>query len=176
MTETKEKVHENESPKNITTEIFQLNAQSPTVGKIAKALAKAQTELKGAKKNKASSYFKNHEYSDIFEVIDATQDTLGKNGIATTQGSWTCIKSAGFYVWTQLTHDSGEWMRNAVRLSLGKADNHCIGTAMTYGRRYTLAAMVGIGQLDDDAESTVEPPKKAPKTRAESSEGIKVTV
>jgi len=175
MTETKEKVHENESPQNIVNEIFQLNAQSPTVGEIAKALAKAQTELKGAKKNKASGYFKGHTYSDIFEVIDATQDTLGKNGIATTQGSWTCIKSAGFYVWTQLTHDSGEWMRNAVRLSLGKADNHGIGSAMTYGRRYTLAAMVGIGQLDDDAESTVAPPK-ATTNRTKSPEGAKVTV
>ena len=173
MTETKEKVHENESPKNIITETFQLNAQSPTVGKIAKALAKAQTELRGAKKNKASSYFKGHEYSDIFEVIDATQDVLGSNGLATTQGSWTCIKSVGFYVWTQLTHESGEWMRNAVRLSLGKADNHCIGTAMTYGRRYTLAAMVGIGQFDDDANSTVEPPKGVSTKGAKSSEGVR---
>jgi hypothetical protein len=41
-------------------------------------------------------------------------------------------------------------------MALGaKRDAHAIGAACTYGRRYGLAAMVGIAQKDDDGNTLV---------------------
>ena len=160
MTETTQKVQEIVLPKNIENSEFQLNEQSSTIGKLAKALAKVQTELSPATTSANNPFF-NSKYADISEVLKACQVTLGKNEIALTQGTHTDVKSDLFSVWTRLTHSSGEYIRTAVAVSLGKKDNHAIGGAVTYGRRYGLAAMVGISQADDDGNSNSEvPPHK----------------
>ena len=154
MEENKEKGLESAPPQNINETEFQLNEQSPTIGKLAKALAKCQTDLVPASKSSSNPFF-NSKYSDISEVLKACQRPLGNNGIALTQGSHN--SKTGFYVWTQLTHaDSGEYIRTAIAVSVGKADNHAIGSALTYGRRYGISAMVGIAQEDDDGNTSVQ--------------------
>jgi hypothetical protein len=158
MEENKEKVQEIVPPQNIERAEFQLNEQSPTLGKLAKSLAKFQTELAPASMDSKNPFF-NSKYSDISEVLKACQSLLGKNGIALTQGSTTCKRTGLFSVWSQLTHESGEYIRTGVAVSLGKKDNHAIGSALTYGRRYSLAAIVGISQQDDDANRTVKNPQ-----------------
>jgi len=155
MTENTEKVVETLPTKNIERSDFRLNDQSLTIGKIAKALAKFQVSLAPATKSSINPFFDSN-YSDISEVLKACQRKLGENGIALNQGSHTDTKTGLFSVWTQLTHESGEWIRTAVAVSLGKRDNHAIGSALTYGRRYSLAAMVGISQEDDDANQSIE--------------------
>ena len=51
-------------------------------------------------------------------------------------------------------HESGEWVQTRVRCPLGgKKDIQAVGGAITYGRRYGLAAMAGIAQKDDDGNS-----------------------
>lgn len=54
------------------------------------------------------------------------------------------------YVVTRLLHDTGEWMEVAVPVPLAKLDPQGAGGAMTYGRRYGLAAMFGIAADEDD--------------------------
>jgi hypothetical protein len=52
---------------------------------------------------------------------------------------------------TKLTHaDSGQWQSSLLVMPLPKADPQGYGSALTYGRRYGLAAMVGIVTEDDD--------------------------
>lgn len=173
MEENNEKGLETAPPQNINETEFQLNEQSPTIGKLAKALAKCQTELVPASKSSHNPYHKS-KYADISMVLKACQSTLGQNGIALTQGSHSS-KTGGFYVWTQLTHaDSGEYIRTAIAVSLGKADNHGIGSAITYGRRYGISAMVGIATEDDDGNASIKEDKNiSVETAPHKTNGVK---
>ncbi len=132
---------------------YRLEDQSATIGKLAKALAKAQVELEPAKTTAENPFFKS-KYADISDVLGVCK-CLAKNNIAIVQGSHYHLKSNGWYVTCRLIHESGEWIRSSARMTLGqKPDNHSIGSAFTYGRRYLLSAMVGIATEDDDGNKT----------------------
>jgi len=62
-------------------------------------------------------------------------------------------------------HASGEWIRSALYVPVTKKDAQGFGSAITYGRRYSLAAIVGVASDDDDdANDAVTPPvRKAPE-------------
>ena len=49
-----------------------------------------------------------------------------------------------------LMHSSGQWMRSNVSVRAAKPDAQGLGSAITYLRRYSLCAMVGIAPGDDD--------------------------
>ena len=82
---------------------------------------------------------------------------LSKNGISVIQGTDFEIDNSGqghYYVTTTLAHSSGQWMKSKCRLIIGgKKDIQALGGAITYGRRYGLSAMAGIGQFDDDGNT-----------------------
>jgi len=51
---------------------------------------------------------------------------------------------------TVLLHRSGQWISGTARLSLARDDAQGYGSAMSYARRYSLAAIVGIATRSDD--------------------------
>jgi hypothetical protein len=55
-------------------------------------------------------------------------------------------------------HSSGEWISSTLELPVSKQDAQGFGSALTYARRYSLAAICGIAQDDDDGEGA----RKAP--------------
>ena len=124
--------------------------KSPEINELAAALAKAQAEMEGAKKESTNPFFKS-SYADLHAVIKSSFPYLSKNGLSVSQGN-EVIKGA-VCVTTTLMHASGQWMRSKIKLPLAKVDAQGVGAAVTYGRRYGLSAMVGIAQYDDDAQS-----------------------
>ena len=56
---------------------------------------------------------------------------------------------------TLISHSSGEWINSICHAPVSKQDAQGVGSAITYLRRYSLAAMCGIAQEDDDANSAV---------------------
>tara|TARA_Y100001963_G_scaffold36471_1_gene50888 strand:+ start:129 stop:644 length:516 start_codon:yes stop_codon:yes gene_type:complete len=124
--------------------------KSPEIDKLAAALAKAQSELEGAKKESTNPYFKSN-YADLHAVIKSAFPSLSKYGLSVSQGN-EIIPNA-ICVTTTLMHESGQWLRSKVKLPLPKVDAQGVGAAITYGRRYGLSAIVGIAQYDDDANS-----------------------
>ena len=124
--------------------------KSPQLDQLAAALAKAQSEMEGAKKESTNPFFKS-SYADLHAVIKSSFPYLSKNGLSVSQGN-EVIKGA-VCVTTTLMHASGQWMRSKIKLPLAKVDAQGVGAAVTYGRRYGLSAMVGIAQYDDDAQS-----------------------
>ena len=124
--------------------------KSPEIDKLAAALAKAQSEMEGAKKESVNPFFKSN-YADLHAVITSAFPHLSKHGLSVSQGN-EVIKGA-VCVTTTLMHASGQWMRSKIKLPLAKVDAQGVGAAVTYGRRYGLSAMVGIAQYDDDAQS-----------------------
>lgn len=136
--------------------------QSPTIGELAEALAKAQGMMDFAKKDADNPFFRSR-YADLSACWEVCRGPLAQNNLAvvqttrpTTDGSVSIISS--------LLHSSGEWIRGELAIKPVKDDPQGIGSAMTYARRYGLCALVGIvADEDDDAEGAMGRPQQAPK-------------
>jgi hypothetical protein len=131
---------------------------SPTLGALAKALAAAQASLKDAKKDATNPHFKNR-YASLSSVRDALQLVLPKHGLSTVQTT-APHGDAGVCVVTWLLHESGEWIRGELFLPVAKKDPQAFGSALSYARRYALAAIVGISSDEDDDAQTATMPAR----------------
>jgi hypothetical protein len=127
---------------------------SESIKELAMALAKAQAQLRPAIKDSANPFFKN-KYADLSSVWEACRDALHAHGLAVVQAPLSTEAGAG--VETMLLHSSGEWMSETLILPLAKNDPQGAGSAITYARRYALAAFVGVCPEDDDANAASEP-------------------
>lgn len=126
--------------------------KSETIGALAAALAKAQSEMTPAKKDAKNPFF-NSQYADLASCWEAARKPLATNGLAVIQT--TGLSEAGVIVETTLAHSSGEWITSNLLMPLAKRDPQGVGSAITYGRRYALAAIVGLVTDDDDAEAAM---------------------
>jgi hypothetical protein len=121
--------------------------KSESIGNLAKALANVQKKIKPAVKDSANPFFKS-KYADLNSVWDSCRDLLAENGLSVAQVN--DVSSDGVIVETVLMHESNEWLSGSIFLPLTKHDPQGVGSAITYGRRYGLAAIVGIVADEDD--------------------------
>ena len=128
--------------------------QSPEIGQLAAALARAQGAMGGALKNE-QNYYK-RSYADLKSVWEACREHLAQNDLALIQTVTSDGDTNRIGVITTLTHKSGEWVRGAIFVTPEKTGPQAAGSVITYLRRYGLAAMVGVYQEDDDAESATD--------------------
>ena len=132
-------------------EIIKDDTMSPSIAKLADALSQAQGELTGAIKDSSNPFFKS-KYADLAAVQDAIRGPFSKHGLAYIQTNQPTIQ--GYVsVQTLLAHKSGEWIRGTLILPMAKPDAQGAGSAITYARRYALAAIAGIAQIDDDGNA-----------------------
>ena len=121
--------------------------------KLNEALAKAQAELSGAKKDSENPHFRSR-YADLASVWEAWQKVGPKHGLSLTQT--TRVLDGGLVLLvTTLRHTSGEMVAGEFPVNPTKPDMQGFGSAMTYARRYALAALVGVAPEDDDGEAAV---------------------
>ena len=130
--------------------------QSENINEIAAALSKAQGQIKGALKDSTNPFFK-AKYADLSSVWEACRGPLSGNGLAVVQT--TSDSEKGIAVITSLVHSSGQWFRGHLTLEPKDKTPQGYGSAITYARRYALAAIVGVAPEDDDGNSASE--KKA---------------
>ena len=123
---------------------------SEQINELATALAKAQGSMGGALKDSANPFFKSR-YADLESVWNACRKSLADNGLSVVQSASSA--ESGIAVTTMLLHSSGQWMRDTLPLNPKDLSPQGIGSAITYGRRYALAAMAGVYQTDDDGEA-----------------------
>lgn len=129
---------------------------SEQINELATALAKAQSQIEGAKKDSTNPHFRS-SYADLASVWDACRKPLTANGLSVIQSAENSAE--GYYgVTTMLLHTSGQWMRGTLYLKPVKDDPQGAGSALTYARRYSLSAMVGIAPEDDDANAASAKP------------------
>lgn len=122
-------------------------SHSPTIATIAEALALAQGEMTGAKKDGLNPHFRS-KYADLAAIVGAIREPLSKNKIAHVQSPGN--DSNGPFVDTLLLHASGEWIRGRIHMTPIKNDPQGIGSVITYMRRYSLQSLCGIEADDDD--------------------------
>jgi hypothetical protein len=134
---------------------------STECGDLFAALSKAQAAVTAAAKDKTNPHFRN-SYADLASVWDACRGPLTDNDLSITQ--WPETVENGVAVTTVLGHASGQWMRSVLVMPLdAKATAQQVGSAVTYARRYMLAAVAGVAPDDDDGNAASEaPPKNKP--------------
>lgn len=123
------------------------------IAKLAEALAKAQAEMHGAVKDGNNPHFRS-KYATLEAVWDACREPLTKHGLAVIQTF--DANDQGEYLLTTLTHASGQYVTSRLKLYITKKDSQGLGSAITYARRYALAALVGVIQVDDDGNEAVD--------------------
>lgn len=128
--------------------------QSQDIGKLAEALSKAQSQIEGAKEDCKNPFFKSN-YADLTSVWNACRKPLTQNGLSVIQTVES--KEDKLILVTTLAHSSGQWIKSHLPIIITKFDPQTVGSAMTYARRYALAAIAGVSPLDDDAEIAMQP-------------------
>lgn len=129
--------------------------QSESIAAIAKAMAKVQASVEGAIKGKPNPAFKGTKYADLRSVWDACREALTNNGVSVLQFPGE-MNGTHMMLTTQLCHESGEWIRAPLSIPLSKVDAQGYGSAVTYSRRYALAAVVGVCPEDDDGNAATK--------------------
>ena len=126
--------------------------RSDSIAALAASLSKAQSAMSAAKKDSTNPHFKSR-YADLASIWEACREPLTKNGLAVVQLPGK--DEAGYYVETVLTHSSGEFIASKLHIVPTKDDPQGLGSAITYARRYGLAAVAGIAPDDDDGEAAM---------------------
>lgn len=139
--------------------------QSESIGKLALSLSKAQGKIRAAEEDSTNPFLKN-KYASLNSVWDAIRAALSENELAVTQ--LPTVDGGNVILTTILMHSSGEFITSEIHAPVmdekGRSILQGIGSALTYLRRYALAAMVGVTS-DEDVDGN--PPKPAPPaTRA----------
>ena len=130
---------------------------SETIGAIAPALIKAQSQMQGITKEGKNPAFKS-KYVTLDSILDTLRPILTSNGLMLTQGSQQPETMQTVTVESRIIHTSGEWISTTVTIPVTKPDAHGLGSALTYGRRYSVSALLAISaDEDDDANGAVAP-------------------
>ena len=120
--------------------------KSESTIELAKALAKFQSEIKDPSKSGKANYGK---YVTLDELLESIRPVLSQNGLSFLQfpgGDGQLIT-----ITTGLLHSSGEWIESEpFTLKSQKVDPQGAGSAVTYGRRYSLSAFLGVAWDSDD--------------------------
>lgn len=137
--------------------------KSESIGKIALALSKAQSKIHGAIKDSNNPFFKS-TYANLESVMEAIRVPFFENELSYVQP--VVMMEGHPYVKTILMHSSGEYIESIYPVIAKEMnDPQKVGGGVTYARRYALASMCGVSQVDDDGNTAanVEAPKQAPK-------------
>ena len=130
---------------------------SEQMDKIAQAMLAVQKELEPLHKNAKNDHFGN-EYLTLDGLLAYALPLLTANDLVLTQGGGETTRQGGIMVETMLIHaPSGQWVKSEFDLPMQKQDPQGAGSAITYGKRYGLAAILGVStEADDDAEASVK--------------------
>lgn len=135
--------------------------RSESIKSLALALCEAQKKMGLAKKTSENPFFKS-KYADLASVWDAIRIPFTENGFSISQ--FTETKDNQACVSTLLLHVSGEWLKSELVLPTIRYDKdknpipldpQAFGSALSYARRYALAAICGVATEDDDSEGAM---------------------
>lgn len=118
------------------------------------ALAKAQKHFEAARKTANNPHFKS-KYAGLDACMDAVRDACNDQGIFVTQ----TIESveSGVLIETMFAHESGEtYLGGKLFMPVVKFDAQGYGSAITYGRRYSLLTACGVAPEDDDGNTATK--------------------
>ena len=132
--------------------------KSDSIKELAIALNKAQAEFSPAPENSQSN---RNKYADLGSIIETVKPILAKHGLSMSQ----LVEGNGNEVGITnlLMHVSGEWLESYISMSIGDAKGNspaqAAGSIISYLRRYSLAAVLGVYSGDDTDGNAPARPK-----------------
>ena len=154
---------------------------SESIVELACALVKAQAVMPEVPKGAVGQVGNaKRPYSDIADVIETVRPVLHAHGLAYVQFPGTDDRGVTT-VTTRLMHESGQWVEGTVSMPSGGNGAQGVGSAITYARRYSLVAMLGLASEDDDGAGASQPPPRqqrqpAPRQQPQQRDASYVTV
>lgn len=123
------------------------------------AIAAAQAEVENATKSATNPHFKSR-YADLAEVLNTVRPVFARHGLAIIQA----VSSHGqeVTVTTTIGHKTGGFVTSALTALAPTLKVQDLGSVTTYLRRYSVAAMAGISQEDDDGNAASQLKPAAP--------------
>lgn len=141
--------------------------KSENIGELAAALSKAQGAMQAAKMDSVNPFLKNR-YADLGSVVQAARKPLADNGLSFSQ--CPSLADGSVTVATLLMHASGQWIESAITLQVDNAKGlsmaQSMGAIITYLRRYSLAAVLGIYADEDTDGNDPRPTTKSTPAQA----------
>jgi hypothetical protein len=134
---------------------------SESIKNLAKALVLAKIKMEAPHKNKTNPHFKN-KYADLSAVKESYQTALGETGLSVV--SALALIDSTLTLSTSLVHgETGEWIASDYPIPAGLKPQET-GSAVSYGRRYNVCALLDIvAEDDDDGEAAQKGAEKAAK-------------
>lgn len=121
--------------------------------KVCAAFVKAQSQFKSVPKTAVNPHFRS-KYASLDDILAMAVPVLNANGLSLMQSV------DGETISTTVFHESGQWISSGpMKLLIDKQNMQGMGSAITYGRRYSVASTLGIdSDEDDDGNGASNPP------------------
>jgi hypothetical protein len=138
------------------------------MSEIAKALLAIQREMPPVKPDAENPHFKS-KFVSLDHLLAVILPVLNRHAVTLVQMPSSLDGAPALTTW--LLHESGDSIDSTMPLVLPKNDPQGQGSALTYARRYALAAALGISaEKDDDGERATEAvAKQKPQEKASGS-------
>lgn len=117
---------------------------SDSIKNLAAALVKFQGEVEIIRKEASNPFFRS-KYATLADILKVIRQPLADNGLAVSQ-----FPTGEEQMTTVLMHTSGEYIMETSQMSPEKKTPQALGSAITYMRRYALAAVLALSIDDDD--------------------------
>jgi hypothetical protein len=123
--------------------------KSENLKELPAALIAMQADLRPIRKDEDGARGK---YASLTTVMTAVRPILEKHGFSLVQT--TMGNGHGAALQTVLMYKNGEFISSTIDVPVAKPnDPQAYGSALTYGRRYSIMALLGLVTEDDDAQS-----------------------
>ena len=134
--------------------------RSDTISELAKALSSFQGKMTAVKKDATNPFYKS-KYATLDTIWETIRKPLSENGLSVAQTM--DVKNDKDVLNTTLYHTSGEWISGMQSVNPVKDDPQSLGSAISYARRYSLSAILGIVADEDDDANIATTPKTLKK-------------
>jgi hypothetical protein len=131
---------------------------SDSIAKLSTALSAFQAVVENPPNTAENPFFKSH-YAPLNDILKRYRPELAKQGLSIIQSASGDGETVA--ISTRLMHNSGEWIETEpLVLRPDKLTPQGAGSAITYGRRYAISAVLGISSEDDDDGNIAEAKEK----------------
>lgn len=139
---------------------------SDKLDQLLPALAQAVADMPDPKKNSRNPAF-NNRFADLAEVLECASGPLAANGLLMTQ-TMGAIPAAVLV--TTIWHvKTGQFLSSELPLVLEKNTSQAQGSSISYTRRYSIKALFGMVDVDDDGDAASGKPPSQPTRPAAAS-------
>lgn len=142
--------------------------KSESIVNLSKSLSLFHTKVSTIKRDSLNPFFKKN-YASLSNILNEIEMPLLESGLTFTQ--FPCGQNG---LTTILLHsESGEYIMANYLMQPEKNTPQALGSSITYQRRYSLCAILGLNVEDDDAENTKKEVVSKPNTPTEPKNEIK---